>query len=138
MPARSPNASVAISHHWRSRRTIARSAPTLQVTISIGVTSMARGETFELADLLAASDSAMYAAKQAGRNQVAFAHPLRDMGIDSAWTPDADATPTHNANVAHPSAARRVGTPLASTPLTSHRVVLVQAEPRGVSLCPRR
>jgi diguanylate cyclase (GGDEF)-like protein len=113
-------------------------APTLSVTISIGVTSMARGETFELADLLAASDSAMYAAKQAGRNQVAFAHPLRDMGIDSAWTPDPDAPPAHNANVAHPSAARRVGTPLASTPLTSHRVVLVQAEPRGASLCPRR
>ena len=50
-------------------------APTLKVTISIGVTSMARGESFELADLLAAADSAMYAAKQAGRNQVAFAGP---------------------------------------------------------------
>jgi diguanylate cyclase (GGDEF)-like protein len=113
-------------------------APTLSVTISIGVTSMDRGETFELADLLAAADSAMYAAKQAGRNQVAFAHPLRDMGIDSAWTSNPDAAPAHNAhnaNVAHPNSARRVGTPLASTPLTSHRVVLVQAEPRGASLC---
>jgi diguanylate cyclase (GGDEF)-like protein len=110
-------------------------APTLQVAISIGVTAMERGERYELADLLAAADSAMYAAKQAGRNQVAFAHPLRDMGIDSAWTPDADAASANNANVAHPSAARRVGTPLASTQLTSHRVVLVQAEPRGVSLC---
>ena len=35
-------------------------APTLKVTISIGVTAMARGESFELTDLLAAADSAMY------------------------------------------------------------------------------
>ncbi len=60
-------------------------APTLRVTISVGVTAMARGETCELTDLLAAADSAMYAAKQAGRNRVAFAPPLRDMGIDAAW-----------------------------------------------------
>jgi diguanylate cyclase (GGDEF)-like protein len=113
-------------------------APTLNVTISIGVTSMARGESFELSDLLAAADSAMYAAKEAGRNRVAFAAPLRDMGIDTAWTSDADAAKASNGNHAHPSATRRVGTPLASAPLTSHRVVLVQAEPSGASLCPRR
>ena len=110
-------------------------APMLKVTISIGVTSMARGEAFELADLLAAADSAMYHAKEAGRNQVAFAHPLRDMGINSAWTPDKDAVSANNGSDAHPSATRRAGTPLASAPLTSHRVVLVQAEPSGASLC---
>ncbi len=65
-------------------------APTLTVTISIGVTAMARGESYELTDLLAAADSAMYAAKQAGRNQVAFARPLRDMGLEAAWDPAAD------------------------------------------------
>ena len=60
-------------------------APTLSVTISIGVTAMARGESRELTDLLAAADSAMYHAKQAGRNRVAFAPPLRDMGMDATW-----------------------------------------------------
>jgi len=110
-------------------------APALNVTISIGVTSMARGESFELSDLLAAADSAMYAAKEAGRNRVAFARPLRDMGIDTEWHPDADATSAGNGSDAHPSATRRAGTPLASAPLTSHRVVLVQAEPSAASLC---
>lgn len=111
-------------------------APTLNVTISIGVTSMARGEFFELADLLAAADSAMYHAKQAGRNRVAFAPPLHDMGINAAWTPDPDAASANESSDAHPTAVRRVGTHLASTPLTSHRVVLVQAEPSAASLCP--
>jgi len=113
-------------------------APTLKVTISIGVTSMARGEFFELADLLAAADSAMYHAKQAGRNRVAFAPPLRDMGIDAEWTPDPDEPSANESSDAHPTAVRRVGTHLASTPLTSHRAVLVQAEPSAASLCPRR
>lgn len=105
-------------------------APTLQVTISIGVTAMARGEKFELTDLLAASDSAMYAAKQAGRNQVAFAPPLLDMGLDAEWTPEADANPARNGNGAHPA-----GTPLTSSPLSSHQVVLVQGEQTAASLC---
>lgn len=115
-------------------------APTVGVTISIGVTAMARGETFELADLLAASDSAMYAAKQAGRNQVAFARPLRDMGLDSTWSPDPDAHPAHNGNGrgAHLNVPQLEGTPLASSPLSSHTVVLVQGERPGASLCPRR
>jgi diguanylate cyclase (GGDEF)-like protein len=106
-------------------------APTLTVTISIGVTGMARGESFELTDLLAASDSAMYAAKQAGRNQVAFAPPLRDMGLDAAWNSTADAA----------SAGDRTGddAPRAEgSPLSGHRVVLVQTEQTAASLCPRR
>jgi diguanylate cyclase (GGDEF)-like protein len=113
-------------------------APTLQVTISIGVTAMRRGESFELTDLLAAADSAMYAAKQAGRNQVAFAAPLRDMGLDAEWTPSADANPPHNGNGAHRDAGQPAAIPLASSPLSSHQVRLVQAERSAASLCPRR
>jgi len=109
-------------------------APTVKVTISIGVTSLARGQSYELADLLAAADSAMYAAKQAGRNQVAYAPPLRDMGLD-AWnsTPGADSMP-NDADQGTQSA----GTPLGSNPLSSHRVVLVQTEQTAASLCPQR
>jgi diguanylate cyclase (GGDEF)-like protein len=111
-------------------------APTVQVTISIGVTALARGESYELTDLLAASDSAMYAAKQAGRNRVAFAPPLHDMGLDEAWnsTPDADSAP----NETHDGAPRPASTPLGNSPLSSHRVVMVQADQTAISLCPRR
>ena len=86
-PARSPSASAATSRPWTIPIDDRPDAPTLRVTISIGVTAMARGETFELIDLLAAADSAMYAAKQAGRNRVAFAPPLRDMGLDAGLEP---------------------------------------------------
>jgi diguanylate cyclase (GGDEF)-like protein len=44
-------------------------APMLNVTVSAGVTALEAGDVYQLADLLAAADSAMYAAKQAGRNQ---------------------------------------------------------------------
>jgi len=128
---RSYVASLAISTDDRP------SAPTLSVTISVGVTVMGRGEAYELTDLLAAADSAMYHAKQAGRNQVALAHPLHDMGIDEAWTHDTDAASANSGSAVHARAARRAGTPLASTPLTTHRVELIQAEPSGASLCPR-
>ncbi|MGH3279916.1 MAG: GGDEF domain-containing protein [Trebonia sp.] len=111
-------------------------APTMSVTISIGVTAMARGESFELTDLLAAADSAMYAAKQAGRNLVAFAPPLHDMGLDADWTPEA--APDGNGNGARHAPTRRVGTPLASSPLTSHHVVLVPTDHTAASLCPCR
>jgi diguanylate cyclase (GGDEF)-like protein len=110
-------------------------APTIKVTISIGVTAVARGESYELTDLLAASDSAMYAAKQACRNQVAFAPPLRDMGLDQAWTSTPDADSTNNGHVGAPHPA---GVSLGNSPLSSHRVVLVQTEQTAASLCPRR
>ncbi|HEY6497025.1 MAG TPA: GGDEF domain-containing protein [Trebonia sp.] len=113
-------------------------APTVRVTISIGVTVVARGESYELTDLLAASDSAMYAAKQAGRNQVAFASPLHDMGLDAAWGPGAAAGVAHNGDGASSAAAPSGTTPLASSPLSSHHVVLVQAEQAAASLCPQR
>jgi len=110
-------------------------APTLKVTISIGVTALARGESYELTDLLAAADSAMYAAKQAGRNRVAFAPPLRDMGLDQAWTSTPDADSVNNGHIGAPHPA---GIPLGNSPLSSHRVVLVQTEQTAASLCPRR
>jgi diguanylate cyclase (GGDEF)-like protein len=106
-------------------------APTLKVTISIGVTALERGEAFELTDMLAAADSAMYAAKQAGRNRVAFAPPLRDMGLDAAW--DSAEPGAEGASASAFSSGQ-----LSSSPLTSHRVVLVQTEHTAASLCPRR
>lgn len=48
-------------------------AERLRITISIGVTAMAPGRNRELPDMLAAADSAMYEAKQSGRNRVAVA-----------------------------------------------------------------
>jgi diguanylate cyclase (GGDEF)-like protein len=111
-------------------------APTLSITISIGVTALARGESFELADLLAAADSAMYAAKEAGRNQVAYARPLRDMGLDEAWTPAPSADSAHNAIPA--GSGEAASAPLANSPLSSHQVKLVATEQNALSLCPRR
>jgi diguanylate cyclase (GGDEF)-like protein len=107
-------------------------APTVKVTISIGVTGMARGQSFELTDLLAAADSAMYAAKQAGRNQVAYATPLRDMGLDQPLNlaPEADA--------AHSGAPEPASTATSTSPMSGHRVVLVATEQTAASLCPRR
>ena len=108
-------------------------APTLKVTVSIGVTALARGESYELTDLLAAADSAMYHCKQVGRNKVAFASPLRDMGLDAAWTSTEDGSISSGLNSAGSQAAP---TPLTGGPLSSHKVVLVQSEHTAASLCP--
>ena len=113
-------------------------APTLKVTISIGVTAVARSESYELTDLLAAADSAMYAAKQAGRNQVAFAPPLHDMGLGAAWTPAEDVGSAHNGDDAHSTASQTAVTSLGNSPLSGHQVVLVQTEQTAASLCPQR
>jgi diguanylate cyclase (GGDEF)-like protein len=67
-------------------------SPTVNVTISIGVTAMARGQTCELTDLLAAADSALYQAKQSGRNLIAVSHCDRNMGLD-AFNADPDPRP---------------------------------------------
>lgn len=56
-------------------------APTVRLTISVGVTAMERGEIRELTDLLAAADSALYHAKETGRNRVAVHAAERDMGL---------------------------------------------------------
>jgi diguanylate cyclase (GGDEF)-like protein len=47
------------------------------VTISIGVSAMERGEPCEFSDLLTAADSALYEAKQAGRDRVCRAGAVR-------------------------------------------------------------
>lgn len=57
-------------------------AACVRLTISVGVTAMDSGATHELTDLLAAADSALYDAKQTGRNRVAVAAAKRDMGVD--------------------------------------------------------
>ena len=51
-------------------------APCVQVTISIGVSAMERSDPRELTDLLAAADSALYKAKQDGRNRICLAAPV--------------------------------------------------------------
>jgi diguanylate cyclase (GGDEF)-like protein len=103
-------------------------APTLSVTISVGVTALASDESRELSDLLAAADSAMYHAKQAGRNCVAFAPPLRDMGVDGMDMTGADGPDK--------AALGSSTLPVGGTPLSGHRAVLVQADSAGASLCP--
>jgi diguanylate cyclase (GGDEF)-like protein len=52
-------------------------APVVRVTISIGVSAMERSEPHELTDLLAAADSALYHAKQTGRNRVCASAPVQ-------------------------------------------------------------
>ncbi len=108
-------------------------ARTLSVTISVGVTAMRGGESYELTDLLAAADSAMYAAKQAGRNQVAFAPPLRDMGMGTAWG-DAARGSAADAPAEAPAEAPD-GAGLGGSPVSGHRVRLVRGEHTAASLC---
>jgi diguanylate cyclase (GGDEF)-like protein len=61
-------------------------APTVRLTISIGVTAMEAGEARELTDLLAAADSALYEAKQTGRDRIAMHPAERNMGLDAEFT----------------------------------------------------
>ncbi len=107
-------------------------APVVQVTISIGVTAVAKGEKHELTDLLAAADSALYHAKQAGRNCVAVAPPQRNMGLD---TFNAHLAPHHLLDDARPVADPR-NTAAAQSPRVVQ--VHVQANPTPLSLCQNR
>jgi diguanylate cyclase (GGDEF)-like protein len=60
----------------------ATDAPDVQVTISIGVSAMEPGMTRDLTDLLAAADSALYRAKQSGRNKVAVARQVHKVELE--------------------------------------------------------
>ena len=60
-------------------------APRVQLTISIGVTAMERDTRRELIDLIAAADSALYHAKQNGRNKVGVATAKRNTGPDAQF-----------------------------------------------------
>jgi diguanylate cyclase (GGDEF)-like protein len=107
--------------------------PVVKVTISIGVTSIARGETRELIDLLAAADSALYQAKQSGRNRVAVSPtdrtaPLEALNAGLAATPH-PRDESRPATDPHPAPGAQSPRPVQ---------VHVQANPTSLSLCQNR
>jgi diguanylate cyclase (GGDEF)-like protein len=110
----------------------------VSVTISIGVTALAKGDSAELTDLLAAADSALYYAKQSGRNCSAFAPPQQNMGLDSALT-DGTLSDAAFEDAPPDGASFNGGAPTRSAAvLNNHRVVLVQSDQTAVSLCLKR
>jgi len=102
-------------------------SPTVQVTISIGVTAIARGENRELIDLLAAADSALYEAKQSGRNRVAVSPSDRNMGLDALKDSRGDSRPVPDRSVPDPRSGAAAQPPRAVQ-------VHVQANPTSLSL----
>ena len=61
---------------------VAEIATRSSARLLVGVTAMEQGETRELADLLAAADSALYHAKETGRNRVAVHAAERATGLE--------------------------------------------------------
>jgi len=57
-------------------------ADCVRLTISIGVTAMIPGHTRDLTDMLAAADSALYRAKQMGRNRVCVARQIQKVELE--------------------------------------------------------
>jgi len=62
-------------------------APCVRLTISVGVSAIDRDADRGLTDLLAAADSALYHAKQAGRNKVAVAAVSREVPLEVTFSP---------------------------------------------------
>jgi len=117
-------------------------APLVSVTISVGVTAMPRGERRELTDLLAAADSALYQAKQAGRNRVAAAAPGHNMGLDAALNGDyLPVDPMTEALAADPLIGVDPQPEPAQPPVQVRppgiQGIQVQADPTPLSLCLR-
>jgi diguanylate cyclase (GGDEF)-like protein len=106
-------------------------APLVKVTISIGVAAMAQDEPRLLTDLLAAADSALYQAKQVGRNRVAAAAPDDDMGMDAAF--NSPYVPRHPATESLAGDPLKGDTPQPEQVPTSG--MQVQADPTPLSLC---
>jgi diguanylate cyclase (GGDEF)-like protein len=110
-------------------------APLVKVTISIGVTAMAKDEPRDLTDLLAAADSALYQAKQAGRNRVAAAAPDHNMGMDAAFnSPYVPRRPPKESLATDP---RATGGPPGPEQVPASGVQ-VQGDPTSLSLCLRQ
>jgi len=107
--------------------------PVVKVTISIGVTSIARGETRELIDLLAAADAALYQAKQSGRNRVAVSPKDRTTPLDAL---DAGLAAAAHARAESRSTADPHPAPSAPSPRPVQ--VHVQVNPTSLSLCQDR
>ena len=63
-------------------------APCVRLTISVGVSAIDRGADRGLTDLLAAADSALYHAKQAGRNRVAVAAVSQEVPLEVTFGTD--------------------------------------------------
>jgi diguanylate cyclase (GGDEF)-like protein len=57
-------------------------ADCVSLTISIGVTAMVAGHSRDLADMLAAADSALYQAKELGRNRVCVARQVQRVELE--------------------------------------------------------
>jgi diguanylate cyclase (GGDEF)-like protein len=112
-------------------------APTVRVTISIGVTALTRGESRELIDLLAAADSALYRAKQEGRNRVCVAPADRNMGLDAF-----DSASLESASLGDERTEQRMEhraeqrTETAAPAVQVRQAIHVQADPTPLSLCP--
>lgn len=96
-------------------------AACVRLTISVGVTSMTAGKARELPDMLAAADSALYRAKQTGRNKVCVARSGLDAELEHGFV----------GNAVQPS-VRPVGTDSAGASLGLAALRSAHSKIRGV------
>jgi diguanylate cyclase (GGDEF)-like protein len=108
-------------------------APTVSLTISIGVTAMEPGETHELTDLLAAADSALYHAKQTGRNRIAVHAAQSNMGLDAEFGGDH----MGDVRVDPTGASLRLSTLLCVSIMARHEAAIASAQTDARAACRR-
>jgi diguanylate cyclase (GGDEF)-like protein len=106
-------------------------APTVSLTISIGVTAMEPGETRELTDLLAAADSALYHAKQTGRNRIAVHAAQSNMGLDAEF----GGHPTGDVRVDPTGASLRLLMLLCVSIMARHEAAIASAQTDARAAC---